>query len=233
MAQPLTVGHVCGILCVVREQQNQRSCLICVISFSSQSNLYFTFHSYLSAASTYYYFPCLCSWVSTLGFSSPLPHSWSFSLWFLFLQQSISLFNLMLLSCLSRLCVWFSFSWRLPGKRAGFYLKIWFFFKKKKNITMLVFSPGKVQISQKNGWLLTNYWEFLSSSWTSYAAMTDASAACMLLACRNNCKQSAGRGKKDGAELVERSRKQQNRDEKSERAWAENIFAWEWGGKRR
>lgn len=55
-----------------------------------------------------------------------------FSLWFLFLQQSISLFNLMLFSCLSRLCVWFSFSWRLAGKRAGFYPKILFLKKKKR-----------------------------------------------------------------------------------------------------
>lgn len=118
-------------------------CLICVISFSFQSNLYFTFDSYLSAASTHYYFPCLCSWVSTLGFSSPLPHSWSFSLWFLFLQQSIYLFNLMLFSCLSCLCVWFSFSWRLAGKRAGFYLKI---VKKRKTLPCLY----SVQEKSKN-----------------------------------------------------------------------------------
>lgn len=34
--------------------------LIYVISFPSQSKPYFTFHSYLSAASSHYYFPCLC-----------------------------------------------------------------------------------------------------------------------------------------------------------------------------
>lgn len=81
-------------------------------------------------------------------FFPPLfPHSWSFFPVILFLQQSISLFNLMLFSCLSRLCVWFSFSWRLAGKRAGFYPKILFLKKKKKekkNMTTLVFSPGKV-----------------------------------------------------------------------------------------
>lgn len=57
-------------------------------------------------------------------FFFPLPHSWSFSLWFLFRQQSISLFNLMLFSRLSRLCVWFGFSWRLAEKRAGFHQKM-------------------------------------------------------------------------------------------------------------
>lgn len=179
-------------------------CLICVISFSFQSNLYFTFDSYLSAASTHYYFPCLCSWVSTLGFSSPLPHSWSFSLWFLFLQQSIYLFNLMLFSCLSCLCVWFSFSWRLAGKRAEFYLKI--VKKKEKHYHACIQSRKSLKI-WKNGQLLTNYWDLLSSSSTSYGAMTDASAVCMLLACQNNCKQSAERKNTDGAELVERSSK--------------------------
>lgn len=42
------------------------SCLLCVISFLSQSGLNFTFHSYLPAASTYYFcLLCLCSSAST------------------------------------------------------------------------------------------------------------------------------------------------------------------------
>lgn len=129
MAQRLMVGHVCGILCVVREQQNQRFPSLphlCHLIFIPIKPL---FHiSFLSLSSLNpLLFPLF---VSALGFLPPLPHSWSFSLWFLFLQQSISLFNLMLFSCLSCLCVWFSFSWRLAGNTAGFYLKI--LLKKKK-----------------------------------------------------------------------------------------------------
>lgn len=127
-------------------------CLICVISFSSQSNLYFTFHSYLSAASTYYYFPCLCSWASTLFFFS-LPHSWSFSLWFLFRQQSISLFNLMLFSRLSRLCVWFTFSWRLAEKEQDFIWRYNLRKKNKKQIAMLECSIEKKKSKNPNKWL--------------------------------------------------------------------------------
>lgn len=124
-------------------------CLICVISFSSQSNLYFSFLS-LSCLNLLL-FPLFVLLSVFSGFFFLPPPSFLtldlFSLWFLFLQQSISLFNLMLFSCLSRLCVWFSFSWRLAGKRAGFYPKILFLKKKKKekkNMTTLVFSPGKV-----------------------------------------------------------------------------------------
>lgn len=75
--------NVCGILCVVSERHinSLPLCLICVISFSSQSSLHFTFHSYLSAASVYYYFPCLCFSVSPIHF---IFYSWSLSLWFLF-----------------------------------------------------------------------------------------------------------------------------------------------------
>lgn len=71
----------------------------------------------------------------------PLPHSWSFSLWFLFHQQSISLFNLMLFSRLSRLCVWFTFSWRLAEKQQDF---IWRYnLRRKKQIPMLECSIEK------------------------------------------------------------------------------------------
>lgn len=58
-----------------------------------------------------------------------LPHSWSFSLWFLFRQQSISVFNLMLFSRLSRLCVWFGFSWRAAEKEQDFIRR----YNSKKN----------------------------------------------------------------------------------------------------
>lgn len=78
-----------------------------------------------------------------------LPHSWSFSLWFLFHQQSISLFNLMLFSCLSRLCVWFGFSWRLAEKSRISSEDFFFFRKKNLNATQ----KNNLKIQQNNSLL--------------------------------------------------------------------------------
>lgn len=75
-------------------------------------------------------------------------------------------------------------------------------FEKKKEIKTW---PGLYSVQEKSKNLeekkdrfFTSYRDFLSSSSTSYAAMTDASAACMLLACQNNCKQCREGKKKDG-----------------------------------
>lgn len=81
-----------------------------------------------------------------------LPHSWSFSLWFLFRQQSISLFNLMLFSCLSRLCVWFGFSWRLAEKEQDFIRR----YNSKKETALLERNPEKKSKNSTNDSLLTN-----------------------------------------------------------------------------
>lgn len=105
---------VCGIFCVVSEQHinSLRLRLICVISFSSQSSLHFTFHSYLSAASAYYYFPCLCFSLSPALF---VFLSWSRSLWFPFFPiqyLSASSSVVLLASCLFSLPMfWFHFAW--------------------------------------------------------------------------------------------------------------------------
>lgn len=137
-----------SVFCAVREQQDQRSSslphLCRLIFHPNQTSIsHFILISQLPQPiiiSPVCAFECLL-----LSFFFPPSSLLIFFPVISFLQQSISLFNLMLFSCLSRLCVWFSFSWRLAGKRAGFYLKIFFLKKKKKkNITMLVFSPGKV-----------------------------------------------------------------------------------------
>lgn len=81
-----------------------------------------------------------------------LPHSWSFSLWFLFRQQSISLFNLMLFSRLSCLCVWFGFSWRLAKKEQDFIRRQ----NSKKQTALLERNPEKKSKNSTNDLLLTN-----------------------------------------------------------------------------
>lgn len=137
MAEPSTVGHVYSVLCVVSEQQNQRSSSLpnlCHLIFIPIKPLFHVSFLSLSCLNLLL-FPLfvLLSVFSGFLFSPPPFLTLDlFSLWFLFLQQSISLFNLMLFSCLSRLCVWFSFSWRLAGKRAGSYPKILFLKEKKR-----------------------------------------------------------------------------------------------------
>lgn len=74
--------NVCGIFWIVSERHinSLPLCLICAISFCYQSGLHFPFHSDLSAASAYYYFPCLCSSLSPAPF---ILYSWSPCLQFL------------------------------------------------------------------------------------------------------------------------------------------------------